>query len=182
MLRVLATDDIDIAPLLPAHALAPLAQLLDRAAHLHAARLLHRPEDAGTRIHRCAAETRGERRNGRGPPGAEQGCAQLARERERGKGSPREPQEERRDEHRCRVVWCVVLERLRGGVCVCVVVGSVGSRASGVRGAEMGVRGVVRIVVVVVVAGKIGAKRRQRAGVMGAALGRRRCAGLLDWD
>jgi hypothetical protein len=46
----------------------------------------------------------------------------------------------------------------------------------------MGVRGVVRVVVVVVVAGKIGAKRRQRAGVMGAALGRRRCAGLLDWD
>jgi hypothetical protein len=52
----------------------------------------------------------------------------------------------------------------------------------GVRGAEMGVRGVVRVVVGVVVAGKIGAKRRQRAGVMGAALGWRCSAGLLDGD
>ena len=40
MLRILATYDIHISSLLPAHALAPIAQLLDRAAHLHAARLL----------------------------------------------------------------------------------------------------------------------------------------------
>jgi len=41
MLRVLRANNIHIAPLLPPHTLAPVTQLLDRAAHLHAARLLH---------------------------------------------------------------------------------------------------------------------------------------------
>ena len=40
MLRILTTNDIHILTLLPPHALAPITQLLDRAAHLHAADLL----------------------------------------------------------------------------------------------------------------------------------------------
>jgi hypothetical protein len=36
MLRILATNNIHISTLLPPHALAPIAQLLDRAAHFHA--------------------------------------------------------------------------------------------------------------------------------------------------
>jgi hypothetical protein len=42
MLRILTADDIHISALLPPHALAAVAQLLDRAAHLHAACLRHR--------------------------------------------------------------------------------------------------------------------------------------------
>lgn len=40
VLRILATNDIHVSSLLPPHALAPVAQLLDRAPHLHATRLL----------------------------------------------------------------------------------------------------------------------------------------------
>lgn len=40
VLGVLRANDVHIAPLLPAHALASVTQLLDRAAHLHASCLL----------------------------------------------------------------------------------------------------------------------------------------------
>jgi hypothetical protein len=60
-----------------------------------------------------------------------------------------------------------------------VVVGRVGLRASGVRGAEMGVRGVVRVVVVVVVAGKIGAKRRRWRD--GGCAGLAALRGVVGW-
>ena len=40
MLRILTTNNIHMSALLPPHALAPIAQLLDRAAHLHAPCLL----------------------------------------------------------------------------------------------------------------------------------------------
>jgi hypothetical protein len=39
MLRILTTNNIHISTLLPPHALAPIAHLLDRATHFHATRL-----------------------------------------------------------------------------------------------------------------------------------------------
>lgn len=39
MLRILGADDIHVFPLLATHALAPVTQLLDRRADLHAAGL-----------------------------------------------------------------------------------------------------------------------------------------------
>lgn len=56
MLRVLITDNIHIFALLPAHALAPITQLLDRTAHLHAARLLVlQPQAAQSSDYICEA-------------------------------------------------------------------------------------------------------------------------------
>jgi hypothetical protein len=40
MLRILTANNIHIPPTLPTHTLTPIAQLLHRAAHLHAPRLL----------------------------------------------------------------------------------------------------------------------------------------------
>lgn len=45
MLRVLGADDVDVFSTLSPHALAAVTQLLDRAAHLHAADLLSVHED-----------------------------------------------------------------------------------------------------------------------------------------
>jgi hypothetical protein len=57
MLRVLTANNVHVAPLLAPHALAPIAQLLDGAAHLHAARLL--PSNSETAETRCEGAQRG---------------------------------------------------------------------------------------------------------------------------
>lgn len=50
MFRILTTYNIHISTLLPPHALAPITQLLDRAAHLHAARLYPQSGEARREI------------------------------------------------------------------------------------------------------------------------------------
>jgi len=68
VLRVLGADDVHVLSLLPAHALAPVAQLLDRRAHLHAARLLlgeRAGAGAGGALDAEGGEACGEGRAGR---------------------------------------------------------------------------------------------------------------------
>jgi hypothetical protein len=56
MFRILTTNNIHIPPLLPPHALTPIAQLLDRTADLHATRLYPRRSTA----HSQPGESRAE--------------------------------------------------------------------------------------------------------------------------